>query len=288
MSLTLLTGIDYLHLVTALLHRVRDEDPTAGVWEAGDLQWWWRKPRTSDEIGQLFWLDAGGDPVAAVILTDWGDSWGCDPIVLPSRSSDLPAVWARAVARIEELDLGAVDMLVRDDDAELAALAEAAGFAPSGDHGMANWMDAAARPPVAPLADGYRLRDRVGRDGTPHHMIPRNGLDVAERLAQTSLYRPDLDLCIEAADGEVAAYAMFWLDPETGVGLVEPMRTEEAHQRRGLARHLLTAGLDRLAARGAARLKISYEADNHAARDLYLGTGFVPVAPDTNYARRQV
>ena len=49
------------------------------------------------------------------------------------------------------------------------------------------------------------------------------------------------------ADGGVAAYGLFWFDPATATGLVEPMRTEDDHQRRGLARHVLTAGVDLLA-----------------------------------------
>ena len=50
------------------------------------------------------------------------------------------------------------------------------------------------------------------------------------------------------------------------------MRVEDAYQRRGLARAMLTAGLERLAERGARRMKVGYATD--AARALYLGTGF--------------
>jgi hypothetical protein len=57
-------------------------------------------------------------------------------------------------------------------------------------------------------------------------------------------------------------------------GLVEPMRTEDAHQRHGLARHLLTAGIHRLAEAGATRIKLCFKPGNPAARDLYLGVGF--------------
>ncbi len=89
-------------------------------------------------------------------------------------------------------------------------------------------------------------------------MRRRSGEGVEARLRQCSLYDPALDLAVEAADGEGAGYALFWFDPVTEVGLVEPMRVEDAYQRRGLARAMLTAGLDRLGKRGARRLKVGY------------------------------
>jgi GNAT superfamily N-acetyltransferase len=104
----------------------------------------------------------------------------------------------------------------------------------------------------------------------------RNHADVERRLRQTSLYRPDLDLVVHDRGSSAAAYGLFWFDPTTATGLVEPMRTEDDHQRRGLARHILTTGLDLLAEAGAARVKICYEPDNPRARDLYLSAGFEP------------
>ena len=46
-----------------LLHRVRHADPNAGIWEAADRQWWWRTPRSSDAIEQLFWVEGLGEEV---------------------------------------------------------------------------------------------------------------------------------------------------------------------------------------------------------------------------------
>ena len=77
-------------------------------------------------------------------------------------------------------------------------------------------------------------------------------------------------------DDSVAAYGLFWYDPETATGLVEPMRTEDDHQRRGLARHILTTGIDLLADAGAERVKICFEPDNPASKGLYLSVGFEP------------
>jgi ribosomal protein S18 acetylase RimI-like enzyme len=105
-------------------------------------------------------------------------------------------------------------------------------------------------------------------------------------LRECSLYRDDLDLAVYAPNGEVAGYGLFWADPITGVGLVEPMRTEDLYQRRGIARHVLTSGLERLAAHGCLRLKVSYMTDNEASRSLYLGCGFRAGSADRTYRLR--
>jgi predicted N-acetyltransferase YhbS len=274
------SGLEYLSLVTALLQRARLADPQAGLWEAADLQWWWRVPRRSDSVEQLFWVDDDG-PVAAAVLTDWRGEWGCDPIVVPGGAApELATVWGSALAAIDALGLEAVDVLARDDDQELLDLLAAHGFV-ARDRGGVTWMNVDERAEVAPVPEGFALVDRAREAAGPHPMRGRNGDAVEERLRQTSLYDPALDLAVETADGEVAGYALFWFDPVTEVGLVEPMRVEDAFQRRGLARALLTEGLDRLARRGARRLKVGYGSE--IGRALYVGAGFRPTATDTSY-----
>ena len=133
-------GLEYLELTTKLLQRLRLTDPTAGLWEAADLQWWWRSPRPSDQVEQAFWLDGDG-PVAAVVLTDWGRGWGCDPIVLPNLAESLlPVVWSRAVARIDLLGLKDVHVLALDDDSALLRLLRDSGFTPTAEQSMITWM----------------------------------------------------------------------------------------------------------------------------------------------------
>ncbi len=112
-------------------------------------------------------------------------------------------------------------------------------------------------------------------------MRGRNGDAVEDRLRQCSLYDPALDLAVEAPDGAVAGYSLYWFDPVTRVGLLEPMRVNDEYQRRGLARAMLTAGLDRLAQRGATRLKVGYSTDIAGA--LYTGSGFRRTSTTTWY-----
>jgi RimJ/RimL family protein N-acetyltransferase len=277
----LLVGLDYLGAVTTLLQRIRRAHPTKGLYEAGDLQWWWRVPRPTDELGQLFWLDADGRPAAAVIVTAWREHVALDPIVMPDATPDWVAhVVDRGLAHAGESGLDAVELEVDRVDDVLRNVLAGHGFAAKAEGFLVeSWLAADARPEVSPLHDGYGLFSRAETMHHPHHMISteRHHPDVEPRLRQTSLYRPDFDLVVHDRDGTPAAYGLFWYDPETATGLVEPMRTEDQHQRHGLARHILTAGVDRLAAAGAERIKICYEPDNPASGHLYRSVGFVPV-----------
>lgn len=273
-------GLDYLESITALLQRVRRAHPTKGLFEAADLQWWWRVPRATDRVPQLFWFDAAGRPEAAVIVTEWSGRVAFDPFVLPDADADLAAhVVERGVAHADQLGFETLTLEADPGEQALISALTTHGFVIDGDGLVETWLVAGARPPVSPLAEGYRLSCRAETGDRPHHMInpKRNHLDPEPRLRQTSLYRPDLDLVVHDADGEVAAYGLFWFDPVTATGLVEPMRTEDQHQRRGLARHVLTAGIDRLAEAGAERIKVCFEPDNPASGHLYLSVGFEPI-----------
>lgn len=271
-------GLHYLEDATALLQRVRSAHPTKGLYEAADLQWWWRTPRATDHFPQLFWFDHLGRPEAAVIVTDWGDRIALDPIVMPDTTSDWVAhVIERGLAHAGESGFDAVELEVDPADDVLREVLVGHGFATKEDGLVETWLAADARPEISALHEGYRLSSRLDTTLRPHHMVKRNGPDVAQRLVQTSLYRPDLDLVIVDRDDNYAANGLFWYEPETATGLVEPMRTEDDHQRRGLARHVLTTGIDLLAKAGAVRIKICYEPDNPASKGLYLSVGFEPV-----------
>jgi GNAT superfamily N-acetyltransferase len=254
-----------------LLHRVRLAHPTAGLWEAADYQWWWRTPRASDRVDQAFWLDGDG-PVAAALLTEWRHGWGLDPIVAPGSN---PAVLRQAVdeglERAIRLGVAHVETLVRDDDEASRSLLSDRGFAATDDRGAVTWLAAERRPTPPNLPAEFELVDRRSAAEAPHPMVGRGGPDVGARLREVSLYDPELDLAVRHASGDIAGYALFWFDPVTRVGLVEPMRVEEPWQRRGLGRALLLHGLERLANRGATRLKVGYASEPGMA--LYIASG---------------
>jgi len=277
MSLTVrhAAGFEYLGLITDLLQRCRVASPDTGVWEAADMQWAWRRDQHPDAEAATFWIDDSGDAVAAVVLSKGPDSVGCEVFAIGGVDL-LSATWAAVFEQLGSSPGATIETTANDDDTATIAILTDAGFEPGDDVGVSCWMDAGDRPSISALADGYRLLSRADAGNTPHHMINRNGTHVAERLAECSLYDPTCDLFIVAPDGSVAAYGLFWPDPVTGVGLVEPMRTEDDHQSRGLARHVLTAGVERLAARGCAQMKVTYMDDNPVSKHVYTSAGFTP------------
>ena len=223
-----------------------------------------------------------------MIATDWGDRVALDPIVMPDAAPDWVAhVMERGLAHASASGFEVVGLEVDRADDVLREVLVARGFA-TDDGLVETWLAADARPAISPLRKGYRLSSRLATMQRPHHMInvERNHPDPEPRLRQTSLYRPDLDLVVYDRRDRVAAYGLFWYQPGTATGLVEPMRTEDEHQQQGLARHILTTGIDLLAEAGAVRIKICFEPGNPASKGLYLSVGFEPVKQTDVLARR--
>ena len=222
------------------------------------------------------------------MATIWGDEVALDPILMPNVDAGwIEHVIDRGLAHASEYGLRHVKIVVDSSDKLTGRILLGRGLAVEQDALMrvvCAWLNTDTRPRKSPLHDGYRLFSRLDMAHRPHHMIQRNGPHVENRLRQTSLYQPDKDLVIIDSANSAAAYGLFWYNPATAVGLVEPVRTENEHQRRGLARHLLTVGIDLLSDAGATRVKVCFRPNNTAALNLYLSTGFDPVGQTTVYA----
>ena len=155
----LLWGLERLDATTTVLQRARLADPLGGMWEAADVQWWWRRPRATDDLALPVWFDEVG-PVAAAGLTAWGDTWQADVFAVPSIV-DEEDVWAATLEAAAGHRGEALQVLVREDDAPLAGLAIRSGFAMTDELSGTTWMDADQRPPVDA---GRWVRDRRSRD----------------------------------------------------------------------------------------------------------------------------
>lgn len=111
---------------------------------------------------------------------------------------------------------------------------------------------------IRALGDGLELLERCYASGLGFHegdiriAVDNRDDPTWYRNIQTApLYRRDLDLVAVAADGAIAAFCTIWFDDVTRSAYFEPVATVPAHQRRGLAKALLTEGLRQLQRRGA-------------------------------------
>jgi len=132
---------------------------------------------------------------------------------------------------------------------------------------------------IRSLGDGLELLERCYASGLGFHQddikIARENRDDPTwyRNIQTApLYRRDLDLVAVAPDGSIASFCTIWFDDVTRSGYYEPVATVPAHQRRGLARAVLTEGLRRLQRKGALTAHVGgYEPGPNALYQSVLG-----------------
>ena len=107
------------------------------------------------------------------------------------------------------------------------------------------------------------------------------------RLMQAWPYRADLDWVAVDAAGELVASALVWLDPTTGVGLVEPVGCTPEHRGRGLAGAVTLAALHALRDAGGRLGQVTPRGDDAYAgpRRVYQALGFEPTVRVLTWTR---
>jgi predicted N-acetyltransferase YhbS len=104
-----------------------------------------------------------------------------------------------------------------------------------------------------------------------------------ERVRRTWPYRATFDRIVETDDGEVVSFCTGWIDEANAAGLLEPVGTLPAHQRRGLARAVCLDALHALRAAGALTGQIGF--GTVAAEATYRSLGFQHLATEPVYRR---
>lgn len=115
-------------------------------------------------------------------------------------------------------------------------------------------------------------------------------LEGYQRLRTKPLYRPDLDLVVETADGELASYCIVWWDPVTKMGEFEPVGTAERFRGRGYGKAILREGMRRIRALGGTYATVLNSMDDKSepSRYLYPSAGFTTIGTFDRYTRPAV
>ncbi len=106
------------------------------------------------------------------------------------------------------------------------------------------------------------------------------------RFMHSPVYDPQRDMVVEAPDGRIAAFCIFWLDPINAVALFEPVGTHPDFQKLGLGKAVLRAALLRQQQMGMHTAILCTGDDNEPALRLYHSTGFIPQDRLVTYTRR--
>ncbi len=95
--------------------------------------------------------------------------------------------------------------------------------------------------------------------------------------AITSVFKPSLNLVAEAANGDFAACAIFWMDPVSKVGSIEPFGSHPAFRGKGVSQDLIHAGLRAMKEEGMHSCRVYTAGFNTPAQHLYQSCGFIRV-----------
>ena len=257
-------------------------------------------PQSRHHPGQLAWSAAYGEPhvldLGPAFLLDTAWAWLESRDWLEVCGTDTAAVEAVVAAALAVADDEVTASTLETEDVAVAALTRA-GFvevdAPWFTH---HHLDLADLPPVV-LPEGYAVRavrpGEAEQRAAVHRAAwsPTSRVTTAayERLMTVAPYRMETDHVVVSESGEWVASCCVWLDPATGVALVEPVGCVEEHGGRGLAAaasvSALTAARDLGATEG---LVCPRGDDDHPGpARLYRRIGFVPGARTRTYRWRR-
>jgi mycothiol synthase len=172
-----------------------------------------------------------------------------------------------------------------EQDEILKSSLERAGYIKTNVAEFQRWQLLDRPIPDVPLASGYTLRS-LGDDSElparswaswrafhPDEYDEKyQGWEWYRNVQRIPIYRRDLDLVATAAQGEIAAFTTIWFDEVTRTGAFEPVGTMPEHQRKGLAKALLTEGLRRMQKLGVVMAYVS--SYDNAAHATYASVGF--------------
>lgn len=240
-----------------------------------------------------------GDQLVAFALVDDSNNLKFD--LDPSRSStQLEAEivdWGIACMRKRNAASGqqqTPDASCSASNAGRIAFLERHGFRRQAVRSLHYARSLSAALPDHPLPGGFSLRAVRGEEEVEglvalhRAAFGTDNMTVEQRLAimRAPQYQPEMDLVAVAPNGELAAFCICGFD-DTGreIGYTDPIGTHARHQRRGLGKAMLTAGLRALKDRGARTAELGTSSENVAMRRLAEALGFACVSEGVWFSR---
>lgn len=181
------------------------------------------------------------------------------------------------------------------DQARIAALTRR-GYKRVERHSMRYRRSLSEPIPEPALPAGMRLRHVTDADLDERIALHRDAWSVwgpssanveAYRMLRAApVYREELDVVLEDAEGRFLSYCICWADAETGLGIFEPVGTRPERAGRGYGRAVLCEGMRRLRALGVHTACIGTASVNTRALRLYPFCGFEEAGREHYYTKQ--
>ncbi len=269
----------------------------------------WRLPGSDPEANIRLWYDDLGiaafawfevnSPCSMDLRCDlnWNDDLGSDLIDwLETRRRALPPLnpWLLELTSMQEWEQALEDGLptapgadrvlqlgVLEGDQQRIDFVSSQGFEPTAHFSFSLTRSLDIEIPAPNLPGGMSLRHVLPVDFAQRVLVHREAwftssftLDQYLRVREIQEFDPELDIVIEAEDGQFASYCIGWVDSKLGVGSFEPVGTPPAFRRRGLGQQVNYEGLRRMKQKGMHSARIGTAGFNDRAFGLYTSCGF--------------
>ncbi len=183
----------------------------------------------------------------------------------PHYAALKPELLAYAEDHLSEVSDGVrgLRVYINDRDEAFQSLAAGRGYMRQGGSEPMSHLPIPDPFPPIPLPAGFRLRslaeendlrkvDRVLWRGFGHgDEPPEDGIRDREFMESAPNFRKDLNIVVEAPDGNFVSYCGMWLEPVHAIAYVEPVATDPDYRRMGLGRAAVLEGVRRCGALGA-------------------------------------
>lgn len=187
------------------------------------------------------------------------------------------------LVKVEDNGRKSLVIYINDFDNEFESIAESYGYVKDGTKIERRGVSKFLIPnlfPVIELPEGFMLKSleedndlrkvhRVLWRGFDHEgEPPEEGIIWREEMQMAPNFRKDLNIVVEAPDGNFAVYCGMWYEPINKIAYVEPVATDPNYRRMGLGRAAVLEGIRRCGEQGAT---IAYV---ESGLPFYLNMGF--------------
>ncbi len=171
--------------------------------------------------------------------------------------------YAEAYLNTVRVGVRRLSVYINDDDDEFQRLAAESGYTKGDDSEPVSYLSIPDPFPRISVPGDFRLKslaedndlrkvDRVLWRGFDHgEEPPEDGIADREFMQSAPNFRPDLNVVVEAPDGQFVSYCGMWIEPVHALAYVEPVATDPDYRRKGLGRAAVLEGVRRCGAAGA-------------------------------------